>query len=159
MVLSLNPNHFLARVYRARVYVRWKQFRLAVEDYVQASQTNRFRFIHYHLYRECFIPMNLEPGDMNVPISNDFDQAYKIMKLRKDLPSKFSEYDSQALDNSEKSEKSYNDYEEVCFLEDLIFTEKDRIKFSQLGPITRKEIDATDWKILSKELSSKTREA
>ena len=119
---------------------------------------SEIRFIHYDLYREYFISMNLESGDMNVPISKNFNQAYKIMELRNDPSLEFSEFDSQVLDNPAENKRSHDDYEEVYFLEDLIFTEKERTKFSQLGPITRKEIDATDWKILSKELSSKTRE-
>ena len=158
MVLSLHPNHFLARVYRARVYVREKRYQMAAEDYVQASQTSRFRFIHYDLYREYFISMNCESGDLNIPINLNFNQAYKIMGLRKKPNQEFSEINSQEYDNLEENEVPFEDYEDIYLLEDLIFSENDRTKFSQLGPITRKEIETTDWDILCKELSSKTRE-
>ena len=150
MVLNLYPDHFLARIYRARVYVFGKQFQLAAKDYVLASQTSRFRFIHYDLYREYFISVNRDVGDMNVPLIKNFNQAYKIMRLRENPTQGFLDSDSQALG-------SQGDWE-VYPIEDTVFAGKEQTEISELGPITRKEIEAVDWEILSKELSSKIRE-
>ena len=58
MVLSLKPNHFMARVYRGRIYLNGGRYRLAAEDYIFANNSNRYRFIHYDLYREYFISLN-----------------------------------------------------------------------------------------------------
>ncbi|NIR53495.1 MAG: hypothetical protein GWM98_01945, partial [Nitrospinaceae bacterium] len=52
MVLSHHPDHFLARVYRSRIYVRQNQYHLASEDLVQANRISPYRFTHYRLYRE-----------------------------------------------------------------------------------------------------------
>ena len=51
-VLSLYPKHFLARVYRGRIYLRQKQYRQASEDLLQANRISPFRLTHYRLYRE-----------------------------------------------------------------------------------------------------------
>ena len=51
-VLSLHPNHFLAHVYRGRIFLRHKQYQMASDDLVQANRISPFRFTHYRLYRE-----------------------------------------------------------------------------------------------------------
>ena len=43
MVLSLKPNHFLARVFRGRIYVKEGQYRLASEDYLEANRISQYR--------------------------------------------------------------------------------------------------------------------
>ena len=60
MVLSLKPNHFLARVFRGRIYIKEGQYRLASEDYLEANRISKYRFIHYDLYQEYFKSVNNE---------------------------------------------------------------------------------------------------
>jgi hypothetical protein len=50
MVLGLKPNHFLARIFRGRIYVKKGQFCLASEDYLEANRISQYRFSHYDLY-------------------------------------------------------------------------------------------------------------
>ena len=60
MVLSLKPNHFLARIFRGRIYIKEGQYRLASEDYLEANRISQYRFIHYDLYQEYFKSVNNE---------------------------------------------------------------------------------------------------
>ena len=77
MVLSLNPKHFLARVFRGRIYIKEGQYRLASEDYLEANKISQYRFIHYDLYREYFKSVNSEFGEMGGLILKNFDQVFK----------------------------------------------------------------------------------
>tara|TARA_B100000686_G_scaffold254581_1_gene265860 strand:- start:1891 stop:2646 length:756 start_codon:yes stop_codon:yes gene_type:complete len=156
MVLSLFPSHFLARVYRARLCVCEKRYRLAIEDYLVASQTSRFRFIHYDLYWEYFSAINGGEDSINSPIMKNFDQAYEMMRLDKDRMAIFSEQEKLAY-LYQDDEESIENYEDALFMDDLVFSEEERSGFSKLGPITIKEIEKTDWEVLCKELSSKTK--
>ena len=158
MVLSLHPNHFLARIYRARFYVWEKRFQLAAEDYVLASQVSRFRFIHYGLYQEYFISLNGGSEGFKTSLSNDFRQIYKMIGVSGKNTQEFFGSDSQAMDEEENYQNSLSNLEGVCPIENKIFTGKEREKFLKLGPITRKEIKTTNWEILSRELSLKNRE-
>ena len=148
MALSLHPNHFLARVYRARLYVREKRYRFSAEDYVAASKASRFRFIHYDLYREYFASMDPREDEMNSSIIKNFNQAYEMLKLDKDRMSNFSQIGNQVY-GDQGGEKSPEDCENVFSMKELTFSERERAKFSKLGPITRKEIEKTDWDTLS----------
>ena len=95
MVLSLCPKHFLARVFRARLYVHGRKYKLASEDYVVASQTNRFRFIHYDLYGEYLSSMNRGKHEITSSIIKNFNQAYEMLRFDKDRRVNFSESDSK----------------------------------------------------------------
>jgi len=86
-----------------------------------------------------------------------FSQAYEIMELDKDRMAKFSEQEGLVYFRRD-DEESVEGYEDALFVDELVFSEKERSKFSRLGPITLKEIEKTDWEVLCKELSSKTRE-
>ena len=81
MVLSLKPNHFLARVFRGRIYVQEGQYRLASEDYLEANRISQYRFIHYDLYREYFKSVNNEFGGQGGPILEKFDDVFESMNL------------------------------------------------------------------------------
>ena len=83
MVLSLNPKHFLARVFRGRIYIKEGQYRLASEDYLEANRISQYRFIHYDLYREYFRSVNSEFGGEGSNIIKNFDLTYKQKKQAK----------------------------------------------------------------------------
>ncbi|MEC7641047.1 MAG: hypothetical protein VYC17_02725 [Nitrospinota bacterium] len=153
-VLSLRPKHFLARLYRGRIHIHQNQFRLAAEDYALASEISRYRFIHYDLYREYFSSLNKGTEPLNVPIAKDFSQAFKMLQLDKesfandpDLASESSPVFFSELMNEEENLE-----------EDKFFTEQERSKFSQLKPITRQEIQETDWARLMKKLTSRPKD-
>lgn len=154
MVLNLRPNHFLARVYRGRIYIRAHRYRLAVEDYIQAHKISRYRFIHYDLYNEYFASMNHGIGRLSSSIIQNFNQAFEILRYGKEsspkapslprLDSNLNPEDSpELMTGGPKDDKPW------------VFTEKERAKFLELNPITEQEIRKTDWDQLSKDLSSK----
>ena len=86
----------------------------------------------------------------------NFDQAYEMMRLDKDRMAIFSEQEKLAY-LYQDDEESIENYEDALFMDDLVFSEEERSGFSKLGPITIKEIEKTDWEVLCKELSSKTK--
>lgn len=143
MVLSVKPDHFLARVYRGRIYLREKQFRLASDDFVQASEISPYRFAHYNVRREYLdaihenspVPKR-EPGAANREAASH-DEFESVFEL-------------------EEAEESFMD-EEVSLAEeeDLELTEGEKEKFQEMGPITDKETAATDWDKVIKQLTSR----
>ena len=86
MVISLMPNHFLARVFRGRIYVREGQYRLASEDYLEANRINHYRFIYYDLYREYFKSVNNEFGPESQPRLKNFNEDLDSLNLTSNLP-------------------------------------------------------------------------
>jgi len=154
-VLRFRPNHFLARVYRGRIYIHKRQYRLATEDYIQANQISRYRFIHYDLYREYFSSLNKGVGHFSAPISQNFNQAFDIMQ--ENLPNEPETRLGSELDPQIPSEPM-NEMEENLTENDPAFSKEEWQKFRNLNPITQKEIQKTDWEKLIKDLSSKTRD-
>lgn len=156
-VLSLRPNHFLARVYRGRIHIREGRYQPASEDYLQANEVSHYRFIHYDLYREYLKAVNQGIENMGFSIVQNFNQAFDVLRQtqekliqggRKDDGLEFLGETAQ-LDDPEPEEEDENSYDD-----DPIPSENDNDRFKDLGPITQKEIEETDWEKLIKQLSS-----
>ena len=151
MVLSLNPKHFLARVFRGRIYIKEGHYRLASEDYLEANNISQYRFVHYDLYREYFRSVNKEFGGVGGTISKNFDQVFETLQLQdsglKDGKFDISQEMKERLAMIEASFK-----EEVSFQESVLSPDEVE-KFTVMGPITQEEIEETDWDQLSDDLN------
>ena len=153
MVLSLKPNHFLARVFRGRIYVKEGQYRLASEDYLEANRISQYRFIHYDLYQEYFKSVNNEFIGKDKAVLKKIDDVFDTIdffsdgkglapEASQDFPEKFS-----VIETGGAVPQDY-----VLILEDL--TSEEREKFETLGPITQQEIEENDWDLLMDDLKS-----
>jgi len=153
MVLSMQPRHFLAHVYRGKIYLNDGHSRLASEDYLQAHKISPYRFLHYHLSSEYFASVKKEFGEMGVSITKNFDQIFEVLRQSQGNPKEMSEVD----DTQEVSEQlpEYDNLEFEMDLEDAGTQEEpENQKFHKMGPITKREISLTDWDKLIKELTS-----
>lgn len=153
MVLSIQPRHFLARVYRGKIYLNDGRSRLASEDYLQANKISPYRFLHYHLSREYFASVKKEFGDMGASITRNFDQIFEVLRQSQGNPQENNE-----ADEGQEILESLPDYDNLEFDMDLgdaeILEGAENSKFKKMGPITKKEIASTDWDRLIKELTS-----
>lgn len=151
MVLSLYPKHFLARVYRGRIYLRQKQYRLASEDLLQANRISPFRFTHYRLYREY-----LESIGEGTQFGEGRPPAYWMGRLKGlDQMPDIKGYDAMdALDPHSVSEDSADIEEQLMVLQDPDLTPSDRDKFGDMGPIASHEVENADWDNVLKKLTS-----
>ena len=151
MVLSLNPRHFLARVFRGRIYIKEGQYRLASEDYLEANKISQYRFIHYDLYREYFRSVNKEFGGVGGTIIKNFDQVFETLQLQdrgpKDWKSDMGQEVQERLAMIEAGLK-----EDVIFQE-FVLSPEEVEKFTVMGPITQEEIEETDWDQLADDLT------
>ena len=152
MVLSIQPRHFLARVYRGKIYLNDGRSRLASEDYLHANKISQYRFLHYHLSREYFTSVKKEFGDMGVSITKNFDQIFEVLRQSQGSPKENGEVE----DNQEILEQlpDYDNLEFDMDLEDATLEGTEIQKFKDMGPITKKEIALTDWDRLIRDLTS-----
>ena len=155
MVLSLNPKHFLARVFRGRIYIKEGQYRLASEDYLEANKISQYRFIHYDLYREYFKSVNSEFGEMGGRILKNFDQVFETLQFQQDSSFRDgnTELGKEVQENLSVIEAGLKEGDEITFQE-LALSPDEKERFQVLGPITQKEIEETDWDQLSDDLTS-----
>ena len=155
MVLSLNPKHFLARVFRGRIYIKEGQYRLASEDYLEANKISQYRFIHYDLYREYFKSVNSEFGEMGGLILKNFDQVFETLQFQQDSSFRDgnTELGKEVQENLSMIEAGLKEGDEITFQE-LALSPDEKERFQVLGPITQKEIEETDWDQLSDDLTS-----
>lgn len=155
MVLSLRPNHFLARVYRGRIFLKEKQFRLASVDFIRANKISPYRFTHYGLYSEYLKSINEEVGQLGNSVADNFSRVFDALRKHTDIIPR----------ESEKEENE--DYSEtapplpVVLEEDQLApgiyrdqTPEEIGRFGDLGPITHEEIEETDWETVIKRLAS-----
>lgn len=144
MVLSLNPKHFLARVFRGRIYIKEGQYRLASEDYLEANKISQYRFIHYDLYREYFKSVNNEFG--REPLLKNFDQVFETLQIQQEGGSRDRKTDmsKEVQDNLSMIEAGLKEDDEITYQE-LSLSPDEKERFQVLGPITLKEIEETDW--------------
>ena len=151
MVLSLNPKHFLARVFRGRIYIKEGQYRLASEDYLEANKISQYRFIHYDLYREYFKSVNSEFGEEGEATFKNFDQVLETFQFQQDRGSKDGNTDlnKEVQDNLSMIEAGLQDDEFV----ELALSPDEKQRFQVLGPITQEEIEETDWDQLFDDLT------
>lgn len=152
MVLSLYPKHFLARVYRGRIYLRQKQCRLASEDLLQANRISPFRFMHYRLYREY-----LESIGEGTQFWEGRPPAHWMGRLKglRQTPD-FKGYDGMDAADSQSVFEDSTDLEEdqLMVIQDPDLTESERGKFGDMGPITSREAENADWDHVLKKLTS-----
>ncbi|MFQ5674176.1 MAG: hypothetical protein ACE5G9_13925 [Nitrospinales bacterium] len=158
LVLSLKPNHFLARVYRGRIYIHERRYRQAAEDYIRANQISRYRFIHYDLYREYFSSLDKGAGYVSSSLIQNFNQAFEMLEQGKSGLLNKQETGPVSESNSDQLSPAVDETKEPDLVKDLIFTPREQSKFRDLRPITRQEIRKTDWDQLIKDLISKTEE-
>jgi tetratricopeptide (TPR) repeat protein len=152
MVLSLYPKHFLARVYRGRIYLRQKQYRLASEDLLQANRISPFRITHYRLYREY-----LESIGEGTRLGEGRPPAHWMGGLKGLNPIQDSkDYDiTEGLDSQLNFEDSADiEEEQLMVLQDPDLTQNDRDKFEGMGPIASHEVENADWDHVLKKLTS-----
>jgi hypothetical protein len=150
MVLSLNPRHFLARVFRGRIYIKEGQYRLASEDYLEANNISQYRFIHYDLYREYFRSVNKEFGGVGGTISKNFDQVFETLHPQESGPKdgKFN----MGQEVQERFAMIEASLTEDISLQQFILSPDEVQKFTVMGPITQEEIEETDWDQLADDL-------
>ena len=153
MVLSLKPNHFLARVFRGRIYLKEGQYRLASEDYLEANRISQYRFLHYDLYQEYFKSVDNEFKRNDGTVLKKFDDVFDTIGFNSDekgleleASQEFQEYFSVIETGGALPQDS------VLALEDLTSEEKE--KFGTLGPISQQEIEENDWDLLMDDLKS-----
>ncbi len=154
MVLSLNPSHFLARVFRGRIYIKEGQYRLASEDYLEANKISQYRFIHYDLYREYFRSVNSEFGEVGDTIIQNFDQVFEALQLQQDGGSGDATVDmgQEVQERLAMIEAGFKEGDEITFQE-LVLSPDEMERFQVLGPITQEEIEETDWDQLADDLT------
>jgi tetratricopeptide (TPR) repeat protein len=152
MVLSLYPRHFLARMYRGRIYLRQKQYRLASEDLLQANRISSFRFTHYRLYREY-----LESIGEGTPFGEGRPPAHWMGRLKglNQTPDSKGCDGMEGLDSQPLFEDSTDiEEEQLMVIQDPDLTQNDREKFEDMGPIASHEVENADWDHVLKKLTS-----
>ncbi|MFQ5449828.1 MAG: hypothetical protein ACE5E9_04330 [Nitrospinaceae bacterium] len=156
MVLSLKSNHFLARVYRGRLYIREGRYRLASEDYLQANKISPYRFNHYDLCREYLSSVKREFGELETSITKNFEQIFKVLRQSQEKHPLENEMEEsmEALPYPDENDSSLDEVLELRTDQTPLDPEERSDKFKKLGPITQKEIERTDWDKLIKELTS-----
>ena len=149
MVISLKPNHFLARVFRGRIYVREGQYRLASEDYLEAKRISHYRFIHYDLYREYFKSVNKEFGTESDPILQNFNEVFDSLNSTSN-----PQYWESNKGREYKEKLSLIEADKRGSPSDFSLTAEEKEKFRILGPISQQEVEETDWDSFMDELNS-----
>ena len=154
MVLSLSPRHFLARVFRGRIYLREGQYRLASEDYLEANKISQYRFIHYDLYREYFRSVNSKLGLAEDAVVNNFDQVFGASLNQQDGNSSYGSADmgKQVKEMLAMMEAGSNEENKIISREFVLSPDETK-KFMIMGPITQEEVEGTDWDQLSDDLT------
>lgn len=155
MALSLRPNHFLARVYRGRIFLKEKQFRLASVDFIRANKISPYRFAHYELYSEYLESVNEGVGHLGDSMVSNFSRIFETLRQEPDNILYDPEMDDKE-NGAEVISGSHLAFEGDKLVReinrDLNQEEKDR--FQKMGPITIRELEETDWEGLIKKLGS-----
>jgi tetratricopeptide (TPR) repeat protein len=151
MVLSLNPRHFLARVFRGRIYIKEGQYRLASEDYLEANKISQYRFIHYDLYREYFRSVNKEFGGVGGNIIKNFDQVFETLQLQQDSGPREGKTDL-GQEVQERLAMIESGLKEDINFQEFVLSPDEVERFTGMGPITQQEIEETDWDQLADDL-------
>ena len=154
MVLSLSPRHFLARVFRGRIYLREGQYRLASEDYLEANKISQYRFIHYDLYREYFRSVNSKLGLAEDAVVNNFDQVFGASLNQQGGNSRYesADMDKQVKEMLAMMEVGSN-VENETISREFVLSPDETKKFMIMGPITQEEVEGTDWDQLADDLT------
>jgi tetratricopeptide (TPR) repeat protein len=148
IVLSLKPNHFLARIFRGRIYVKEGQYCLASKDYLEANRISQYRFIHYDLYREYFKSLNNEFGRQGGQPLNSFDDVFDSMRLIQEFKGLETEAGQEFQGNLSLAET-----DDIISYHDLALTPEEKKKFEILGPISQEEMEENDWDLFTDDLN------
>lgn len=152
MVLSLRPDHFLARVYRGRIYLRENQYRLASDDFLQANKISPFRFTHYGLYHEYLKSVTEGMGSLGNSFAHRFNQNLQNPTLAMESGAEGILND---LPEQLESSTEIDCYlENEMALEEMDLTREEIFKFQNMGPITGREVKETDWDSVIRKLTS-----
>ena len=149
MVISLKPKHFLARVFRGRIYMREGHYRLASEDYLEANRISHYRFMHYDLYREYFKSVNNEFGSQSDLIVKNSNEIFDSLKL-----SSNSQHWESDRGRECEEKLSIIEADRSGSFQDFSLTAEETEKFQTLGPISQQEVEETDWDAFMEELNS-----
>ena len=152
MVLSLYPKHFLARIYRGRIYLQQKQYRLASEDLLQANRISPFRFTHYRLYREYLesIGEGTQFGEGRPPAH--WMGRLKGLRQTPDIEG-YEGMDTSDAQSVLENSKGFEE-EPLRVIQDPDLTPSDNEKFGDMGPISSLEVENADWDHVLKKLTS-----
>ncbi len=153
MVLSLRPNHFLARVYRGRIFLQEKQFRLASVDFIRANKISSYRFTRYGLYSEYLKSINEGVGHLSGAVVDSFNRVFDDLAKHGHM-----QRGPEKEENDERFESApplqlalEKDLSISGNIADL--TPEEIGRFDGLGPITQEEIAKTDWESVLKKLA------
>ncbi len=159
MVLSLKPDHFQALVFRGRFYLKEGRCQLASEDFLKSNRVSTYRFVHHDLYREYLQSVSKGSKDLDPLIVNNYTDAlevlhqtggvYPVRELKSADPISLLPIDGSAVEQ----EVEEGEAKSVSFKKFLLNTRREREKFKKLGPITQREIEATDWDQLIEDLT------
>jgi len=155
MVLNLHPNHFLARVYRGRIFLQERQFRLASVDFIRANKISPYRFSQHELYSEYLESVNEGVGYLGDSMVSNFNRVFEA--LRQESDNLFP--DSKIEEKQEGSETAHSlqltsEEDKHVSGKNRYLTPEEKGKFQEMGPITLKELEQTDWESLIKKLAS-----
>jgi tetratricopeptide (TPR) repeat protein len=149
-VLNLRPKHFLARVYRGRIYIQLRQLQRASDDYLFADQVSHYRFIHYDLYREYLRSVNKEVEKSGASIIQNFTQAFEVLRQAHE---KFTRKGKDA-EKSPLSRYEADMENDLTLFEEEGLSDEEMTRFEKMGPISREEIENTDWEKVIKKIIS-----
>ncbi len=154
MVLSLRPNHFLARVYRGRIFLKEKQFRLASADFIRANKISPYRFTRYGLYSEYLKSINEGVGHLSGSVADSFNRVFDDLRKQSDIIPRETERENNE-DKFEPVPPLQLTLEEDQLIHEttLDLTPEEIGRFGGLGPITQEEIEETDWESVIKKLA------
>lgn len=154
MVLNLHPNHFLARVYRGRIFLKERKFRLASVDFIRANKISPYRFSQYELYSEYLESVNEGIGYLGDSMVSNFNRVFEA--FRQESEKVFP--DSKIEEQQEGSETAHSlqltsEEDKHVSGKNRDLTPEEKGKFQEMGPITLKELEETDWESLIKKLA------
>lgn len=155
MVLNRHPNHFLARVYRGRIFLKERQYRLASVDFIRANKISPYRFSHHELYSEYLESVNEGIGNLGDSMVSNFNRVFEALRQESDtgFPDVKAEEKEEGSETTRRLQIASEDGKPVSGkIQDLTLEEKG--KFQEMGPITLKELEETDWESLIKKLAS-----
>ena len=155
MVLSLRPNHFMARVYRGRIFLKERQFRLASVDFIRANKISPYRFTHYGLYSEYLKSINEGVGNLSDSVTENFNHVFNNLKNSPEMISQDfeKEENDDCFEPVPPLQMTMED-EQLALGESSDLTPEDIGRFDDMGPITQEEIEETDWENVIKKLAS-----